>query len=73
MDCPRALNGTRAVFLFSQKKILIEKWINCFYSEEQALQARQMMEDVVTTKKYNWDTTQTNWLKQTANVLKTDT
>lgn len=57
------------IFVQSQKN-LDKKWINCFYNEEQALQARQMMEDAVTTKKYNWDTTQTNWLKQTADVLK---
>lgn len=50
-------------------KNLDKKFINCFYSEEQAMQARQMMEDVV-TKKYDWDTTQKNWLKQTADVLK---
>jgi hypothetical protein len=57
------------IFVLSEKN-LDKKWVNCFYSEEQAQQARQMMEDVVTTKKYHWDTTQTNWLKQTANVLK---
>ncbi|KAA9037671.1 hypothetical protein FW778_16385 [Ginsengibacter hankyongi] len=57
------------IFVLSEKN-LDKKWINCFYSKEQALQARQMMEDAVTTKKYDWDTTQTNWLKQTANVLK---
>jgi hypothetical protein len=50
-------------------KKLDKKWINCFYSEEQALEARQMMEDVL-TKKFDWDTTQTNWLKQTVTVLK---
>jgi hypothetical protein len=49
---------------------LDKKWINCFYSEQQALDARQIMEDVLTSNKYNWDTTQTNWLKQTADVLK---
>ncbi|HVZ97338.1 MAG TPA: hypothetical protein VG847_10710 [Chitinophagaceae bacterium] len=49
---------------------LDKKWINCFYSEEQAMQARQMMEDQLVNNKYNWDTTQTNWLKQTADVLK---
>ena len=50
-------------------KNLDKKWINCFYSPEQALQARQLMEDVL-SKKYDWDTTQRNWLKQTADVLK---
>jgi hypothetical protein len=57
------------IFILSEKN-LDKKWINCFYSEQQALKARQMMEDAVTTKKYDWDTTQTNWLKQTASVLK---
>jgi len=56
------------ILVLSQKN-LDKKWINCFYSEEQALEARQMIEDAV-TKKYDWDTTQTNWLKQTANVLR---
>ena len=50
-------------------KNMDKKWINCFYSEEQALEARQMMEDVL-LKKYDWDTTQTNWIKQTSMVLK---
>ena len=50
-------------------KNLDKKWINCFYSEEQALEARKLMEDVL-TKKYDWDTTQTNWVKQTVTVLK---
>ncbi|MEO8762652.1 MAG: hypothetical protein ABI416_00100 [Ginsengibacter sp.] len=51
------------------QKNLDKKWINCFYSQEQALQARQLMEDAL-SKKYDWDTTQTNWLTQTADVLK---
>jgi hypothetical protein len=56
------------IFVQGPKK-LDKKWINCFYSTEQALQARQMMEDAL-SKKYDWDTTQTNWIKQTALVLK---
>lgn len=58
-----------AIYVLSEKN-LDKKWINCFYSKEQALQARQTMEDIVTTKKYNWDTTITNWPQQTADVLK---
>jgi hypothetical protein len=58
-----------AIYVLSAKN-LDKKWINCFYSEDQAMQARQMMEDVVTNKKYDWDTTQRNWMKQTADVLK---
>ncbi|MEO6221062.1 MAG: hypothetical protein ABIO81_11575 [Ginsengibacter sp.] len=50
-------------------KTLDRKWINCFYSEEQALQARQTMEDAV-SKKYDWDTSQKNWIRQLVPVLK---
>ncbi len=50
-------------------KTLDRKWINCFYSEEQAMQARQKMEDAL-SKKYDWDTTQRNWIKQLVPVLK---
>jgi hypothetical protein len=50
-------------------KTLDKKWINCFYSEDQAQQARQMMQDVL-SKKYDWDTTQRNWVKQLVPILK---
>jgi len=69
--------GLPCCFRWYQGGILVEgadhldkKWIDCFYSEDQALQARQMIEDVLTNNKYTWDTTQTNWLLQTADVLK---
>lgn len=58
---------TGGIFLQSETK-LDHKWINCFYSPEQAFEARTMV-DKALAKKYNWDTTQTNWLKQTAPVL----
>lgn len=45
------------------------KWRDCFYSEEQAFAARQLLQDAI-TQKYDWDTTQTNWVRQTALVLK---
>ena len=67
---PTCFKWYQGGILVMSEKHIDRKWVNCFYSEEQALQARQMMEDAVTTKKYDWDTTQTNWLKQTANVLK---
>lgn len=47
---------------------LDKKWIDCFYSGDQAFQARQLLEDAL-MKKYDWDTTQSNWVKQTALVL----
>ena len=56
------------IFVQSLKN-LDKKWINCFYSQEQAFNARQKMEDAL-AKKYDWDTTQRNWIKQLVPVLK---
>ena len=56
------------IFVLSEKK-LDKKWVNCFYSKGQALQARQTMEDAL-SKKYDWDTTEKNWIKQLIPVLK---
>lgn len=46
-----------------------KKWINCFYSYEQAMKGRQMLDDVI-TKKYKWDEKETDWVKQSVPVLK---
>jgi hypothetical protein len=43
-------------------------WINTFYNPEQAMKARAIMEDLI-LKKYTWDSTQHNWLKQSAPIL----
>jgi hypothetical protein len=58
---------TGGIFIQKENK-LDNKWINCFYSPEQAFKARQILQDAL-AKKYDWDTTQTNWLKQTVPVL----
>ena len=47
---------------------LDNKFINCFYSPDEAYKARQMLQDLL-QQKHEWDTTQTNWVKQTAMVL----
>ena len=47
---------------------LDNKFINCFYSPDDAYKARQMLQDML-QQKHDWDTTQTNWVKQTAMVL----
>src|SRR6185312_14998880 len=44
------------------------KWINCFYSKQQAFTGRQMIEDII-SKKYKWDEKETNWIKQSVPVL----
>ena len=59
---------TGGITIQSEKK-LDPKWADCFYSQEQAFQARQILQEAI-VKKYDWDTTQSNWLKQTALVLK---
>ncbi len=56
------------IFVQNEKK-LDKKWIDCFYSKQQALQARETMENAL-SKKYDWDTTERNWIKQLVPVLK---
>ncbi len=65
-SCFRWYQG--GIFVRNEKK-LDKKWINCFYSKDQALHARQLMENVL-SKKYDWDTTERNWIKQLVPVLK---
>lgn len=51
------------------KEKLEPKWINSFYNKQQAEKAQEMLENII-TKKYKWDKTETNWVKQDANVVK---
>lgn len=55
--------------IFIQKDDKLDnKFINCFYSPQEAYKARQVLQDML-QQKVDWDSTQTNWLKQTALVL----
>jgi hypothetical protein len=65
---PSCFNWYQGGITIQSEAKLDKKWANCFYSEEQAFKARQLLEDAL-SKKYDWDTTQTNWIKQTASVL----
>ncbi len=65
---PCCLNWYQGGITIQNENKLDKKWASCFFSKEQAFKARQMLEDAL-AKKYNWDTTQTNWVKQTALVL----
>jgi hypothetical protein len=58
---------TGGISIQSESK-LDKKWIDCFYSKEQAFEARQILENAI-LKKYDWDTTETDWVKQTIPVL----
>ena len=50
------------------KEKLGQKWIDCFYNKDQAVQGQQLLENVI-GKKYNWDKTQPKWIRQSADVL----
>ena len=65
---PNCLDWYQGGITIQNDDKLDKKWANCFYSGEQASRGRQMLEDVI-VKKYNWDTKETNWLKQTSSVL----
>ncbi len=65
---PNCLDWYQGGITIQNDDKLDKKWANCFYSGEQASKGRQMLEDVI-VKKYNWDTKETNWLKQTSSVL----
>jgi hypothetical protein len=65
---PNCLNWYQGGISIQNEDGLDKKWINCFYSKEQAYKGRQMLEDAI-VKKYNWDEKETNWIKQTMPVL----
>jgi len=65
---PNCLNWYQGGITIQNESKLDKKWMNCFYSHEQAYKGRQMLQDAI-VKKYNWDEKETNWLKQTASVL----
>ena len=50
------------------KDKLEERWINCFYNKAQALKAHAMLENII-SQKYNWNKAETNWVKQSADVM----
>ena len=50
------------------KKEIKTNWTNTFYNTAQAMKAQDMMEHLI-SKKYIWDSTQRNWLKQSAPIL----
>ncbi|MEO8823043.1 MAG: hypothetical protein ABI366_05665 [Ginsengibacter sp.] len=65
---PNCLNWYQGGISIENEDKLNQKWIDCFYSKEQALKGRQMLEDAI-VKKYNWDEKETNWMKQLIPVL----
>jgi hypothetical protein len=58
---------TGGISIVNEEK-LKAAWMNIFYNQQQALNAREIMEKLI-SKQYNWDTTQTNWVRQITPVL----
>jgi hypothetical protein len=46
-----------------------QKWIACFYNKDQAIQGQQLLENII-SKKYNWNRSETKWVRQSADVLR---
>ena len=65
---PGCLNWYQGGITIQSENKLDKKWISCFYSKQQAYKGRQILQDAI-TKKYNWNEKETNWLKQTVDVL----
>ena len=63
--CFKWYNGGVSVI---NKDKLEQKWINCFYNKSQALKAHAMLENII-SKKYKWNKQETNWVKQSADVV----
>ncbi len=51
------------------KDKLEDKWINCFYNKEQAIKGQQLIDEII-TKKYKWNKEESNWVMQSADVLR---
>ncbi len=50
------------------KDKLSQGWINCFYNKNEAIKGQQILEKFI-SKKYKWDKSETQWIKQSADVL----
>ncbi len=51
------------------KDNLENKWLNCFYNREQAVKGQAMVENII-SKKYKWNKEESNWVKQSADVMR---
>jgi hypothetical protein len=65
---PSCFNWYQGGISIKSKENLDPSWVKNFYNSDQAMQAQQIMVNLI-TKKYNWDTTERNWVKQSMPVL----
>jgi hypothetical protein len=52
-----------------EKDDLDKKWINCFYSDTQALKGYEMVASLLGRHKLKWPEHPTSWVKEIAEVL----
>ena len=50
------------------KDKLENRWLNCYYNKEQAMEGYALLDKII-SKKYKWDKEQKNWVKQSADVV----
>lgn len=50
------------------KEKLSQNWIDCFYNKKEAIKGQQVLENVI-AKKYKWDKSEKQWIRQSAAVL----
>ncbi|MEP7109081.1 MAG: hypothetical protein ABI760_13900 [Ferruginibacter sp.] len=66
---PTCFKWYRGGVSVTAKDKLEAKWLNCYYNREQGLKAHKMLESII-SKKYKWNRKETNWVKQSAGVVK---
>ncbi|MBC7888055.1 MAG: hypothetical protein H7Z13_09195 [Ferruginibacter sp.] len=66
---PTCFKWYRGGFTINSKDKLEDKWVNCYYSKDQAYKAHALLESII-SKKYKWNKEEKNWLKQSAEVVR---
>ena len=66
---PSCFKWYRGGISVTNKDKLETKWLNCFYSKEQALKGHAMLEKII-SKKYKWNKKERDWVRQSADVMK---
>lgn len=66
---PSCLNWYQGGITIQGEAKVDKKWVACFYSKEDALRARDILEKSL-MRKHKWDTSITNWVEQMVPVLR---
>lgn len=65
---PSCYNWYVGGIILQREKNIQQKWINCFYNEEQAMKAYKLADKLV-SKKYDWGQNEGRWMKRSMGVL----